>query len=244
MPAPIQPATARTLLPRLQRSPWHLLRVDRAPQFHAGLADALDGLFPGQFGFTTLPRGELRPELDGVFQTALGALRRGVLDGYYLFDAGKVVGFHTGAVRSAHNAYASDHHDDPLRDRITGLLGRRSASELDAVHQLGAYFVPIVQRRLTAGPAPAWNDAPRESARSTPPPVAPRPPPGPDPYATLGVARDALDEEVKAAFKKAIKLNHPDKVAHLSPELQKFAEQQVLRIKAAWEEISRARGLA
>jgi hypothetical protein len=208
-------------LPRLHRSPWHLLRVDRAPQFHAGLADALDGLFPGQFGFTTLPRGELRPELDGVFQTALGALRRGVLDGYYLFEAGKVVGFHTGAVRSAHTAYASDHHDDPLRDRITGLLGRRSASELDAVHQLGAY-----------------------SARSTPPPVAPRPPPGPDPYATLGVARDALDEEVKAAFKKAIKLNHPDKVAHLSPELQKFAEQQVLRIKAAWEEISRARGLA
>ena len=45
----------------------------------------------------------------------------------------------------------------------------------------------------------------------------------------------------EAAFREQMKLNHPDKVAHLSPALQKFAEAQVLKIKDAYERLARGR---
>jgi hypothetical protein len=39
-----------------------------------------------------------------------------------------------------------------------------------------------------------------------------------------------------------MKLNHPDKVAHLSPALQQFAQQQTLIAKHAYDTILGMRG--
>ena len=39
------------------------------------------------------------------------------------------------------------------------------------------------------------------------------------------------------AYRDQVKLNHPDKVAHLSPALQKFAEQQTVALTQAYQRI-------
>ena len=92
---------------------------------------------------------------------------------------------------------------------------------------------------------PAFGDVPPSDDRerwvyddahraNTPPPAAPPPPTIADPYVVLGVARTCTDKELKAAYREAIKANHPDRVAHLSPALQRFALEQTLLIQEAW----------
>ena len=39
-----------------------------------------------------------------------------------------------------------------------------------------------------------------------------------------------------------MKLNHPDKVAHMSQAIQDFAQSRVVAIKAAYDSIKRMRG--
>lgn len=58
-----------------------------------------------------------------------------------------------------------------------------------------------------------------------------------DPYVMLGITASATDDEVKSAYRNQIKLNHPDKVAHLSPALQAFAQAQTIAVKNAYEAI-------
>jgi len=102
---------------------------------------------------------------------------------------------------------------------------------------------------------PAFGDAPRADSRdrwvyddahradAPPPPSAAPPPPIADPYVVLGVARSCTVKELKAAYREAIKANHPDRVAHLSPALQRFALEQTLLIQEAWAVISTERNL-
>ncbi len=44
-------------------------------------------------------------------------------------------------------------------------------------------------------------------------------------------------KQVTVAYRDHVKLNHPDKVAHLSPALQKFAEQQTIALTQAYQRI-------
>ena len=62
-----------------------------------------------------------------------------------------------------------------------------------------------------------------------------------DPYAVLGVAPDAPMEEVKKAWRAAVKSSHPDLMVArgVPPEALKLAEDRVRAINAAWETISR-----
>lgn len=64
-----------------------------------------------------------------------------------------------------------------------------------------------------------------------------------DPYALLEVAASADDADVKKAFRTAIKLNHPDRVAHLSKAIQAFAHERTQLILAAWDRIKEERGI-
>ncbi len=66
-----------------------------------------------------------------------------------------------------------------------------------------------------------------------------------DPYAVMGLSRDASAEELRTTWKSLMRENHPDMLASrgLRPELVAKASDKVARINAAWDRIKRERGL-
>ena len=62
----------------------------------------------------------------------------------------------------------------------------------------------------------------------------------PDPYDVLGVDPDATITEARAAWKQAVRDSHPDRMLArgVPAEAVKLAEQRLIAINAAWEEIS------
>ncbi len=54
-------------------------------------------------------------------------------------------------------------------------------------------------------------------------------------YEILGIAPGASEEEIKKAYKDAVKKFHPDKVHHLGEEFRKIAEERVKDINRAYE---------
>jgi DnaJ like chaperone protein len=68
---------------------------------------------------------------------------------------------------------------------------------------------------------------------------------GEDPYAVLGLGRDASPEQLRATWKRLMRENHPDSLASqgVAPDLIARASDKVARINAAWDRIKRERGL-
>jgi DnaJ like chaperone protein len=66
-----------------------------------------------------------------------------------------------------------------------------------------------------------------------------------DPYAVLGVSPDASDKEVKDAYRRLVRENHPDLLTAkgMPPELVANANRTLAAINAAFETIKRARGM-
>ena len=62
-------------------------------------------------------------------------------------------------------------------------------------------------------------------------------------YKILELEKDATDEELRNAYRKKVKENHPDKVAHLGEEIQKAANEKLQKINAAYEKIKKERGI-
>ena len=62
----------------------------------------------------------------------------------------------------------------------------------------------------------------------------------PDPYDILGVDPDATLTEARAAWKQAVRDSHPDRMLArgVPAEAVKLAEQRLIAINAAWEELS------
>jgi DnaJ like chaperone protein len=95
----------------------------------------------------------------------------------------------------------------------------------------------------------AWNAGPRtgdwahagtwsqQGYRSAPPRNN-----GPDPYAVLGVARDADERTIKRAYRKLIGEYHPDRLGNMPEDLRRRAEARASEINAAWERIQAERG--
>ena len=73
----------------------------------------------------------------------------------------------------------------------------------------------------------------------------PQAPSGPDPYAVLGLTREATDAEIRAAWRRLMRENHPDSLAArgVPPEFVRRATEKVAGINAAWDRIKRERGL-
>ena len=62
-------------------------------------------------------------------------------------------------------------------------------------------------------------------------------------YAILGVPPSATDAEVRSAYRKMAMKHHPDKVAHLGPDIQRAATEKFRTINEAWQRIQRSRGI-
>ncbi|MBE0555039.1 MAG: molecular chaperone DjiA [Rhodobacteraceae bacterium] len=60
-----------------------------------------------------------------------------------------------------------------------------------------------------------------------------------DPYDLLGVAHDAPIEEIRAAWRQAVKENHPDAMIArgVPPEAARLAERRLIAINEAWDEL-------
>jgi len=67
-----------------------------------------------------------------------------------------------------------------------------------------------------------------------------------DPYTILGVSRASTDAEIKAAWKRAVRENHPDKLIAkgLPEEFVEIATEKVARINAAYDAIAKSRGIS
>ncbi|NII11889.1 co-chaperone DjlA [Oleiagrimonas sp. C23AA] len=66
---------------------------------------------------------------------------------------------------------------------------------------------------------------------------------GPDPYAVLGIERNADERAIKRAYRKQISEHHPDRLGDLPEDLRRRAEQRASEINAAYERIKAERGL-
>lgn len=64
-----------------------------------------------------------------------------------------------------------------------------------------------------------------------------------DPYEVLGIAHDAPLDEVRRAWRAAIKASHPDVMIArgVPPEAVKLAERRLIAINRAWDEIASRR---
>ena len=62
-----------------------------------------------------------------------------------------------------------------------------------------------------------------------------------DAYRTLGVQSNATLGEISKAYKEKMILSHPDKVSHLSEEIQEKAKELTLKLNDAYEFIKQNR---
>ena len=67
----------------------------------------------------------------------------------------------------------------------------------------------------------------------------------PDPYLLLGVPKGVSDDEVKAAYRKLVRENHPDRLTAegLPPEFVQIASDKLATINGAYDQIARQRGM-
>lgn len=65
---------------------------------------------------------------------------------------------------------------------------------------------------------------------------------GPDPYAVLGVQRDADERSIKRAYRKLISEHHPDRLGDLPEDMRKRAEARASEINAAYERVKAEKG--
>ncbi len=246
--SPVQRLTATTFPAAASAHLFFLVRVEAGlPRLHRGLRRFFHHQYPGLFGFGTLPLRETRRPgwWEHHFRTAVGPVR-GSRTGYFLFHEGDVVGHHSGAVRAdIHFTDAAATDDDRRRGqaelawikRVAFGAGPVSPVDLAAAVDLIVYFDGVVVDRQARSGFDADGNQVASGARAggvTPQPVA-IPGASRDPFQVLKIPFEATQDEIRAAYKLQMKLNHPDKVSHMSEEIQAYAHAQVKVIRAAYE---------
>lgn len=62
-------------------------------------------------------------------------------------------------------------------------------------------------------------------------------------YAVLGITASATDEEIKKAYRKMARENHPDKVGYMGEDIRKSAEEKFMAINNAYERVKKQRNI-
>ncbi|MFT5513605.1 MAG: DnaJ like chaperone protein, partial [Bacteroidia bacterium] len=62
-------------------------------------------------------------------------------------------------------------------------------------------------------------------------------------YTILEIESSATDEEVKKAYRKLARKYHPDRVANLGPAQVQSAEEHFKKMKSAYEQVKKTRGM-
>jgi DnaJ like chaperone protein len=124
-----------------------------------------------------------------------------------------------------------------LEDVLTALFAIARADR--PLTQSETSFLQTVCVRFRLGQA-AWD-----RARGAEPRMASPAEPVADSYAVLGVTRAASDAELRAAWVRLMRENHPDSLASRGVPAAFIAQasDKVARINAAWDRIKRERGL-
>lgn len=166
------------------------------------------------------------------------------------FNAGKQPGYDLDAAmaRLRHWAGGRRDHAITILDVVveTVLAEGAGESKMQILRRLAA-ALRISEMELMAllamkgyawtPPGGGWGGA--QGGRYMPPRRAPS---GPDPYAVLGIQRDADDRAIKRAYRKLISEHHPDRMGDLPEDLRKRAEERASEINAAYERIKAERG--
>lgn len=123
------------------------------------------------------------------------------------------------------------------------MLEELLAALLMVAHADGHYH--DAERRYIASVAQIFGFSPAELHRIETTFISGGAAPGSDPYEILGVARSASDQDVKSAYRKLLRENHPDTLMSqgLPEDFIEVANKKMAEINAAYDRIKKERGL-
>jgi DnaJ like chaperone protein len=163
------------------------------------------------------------------------------------FTAGKQAGFDASLAITDLKAWCHGRRDlafivlDLLLDLVYA-EGALAQAKLALVRKL-CWALGVSDHELAALSAMKGYAAAAPGGRgpgSRPPPSRPS---DVDPYAVLGIDRQAGERDIKRAYRKLMSQHHPDKLGNVPDELKRRAEERAREINAAYERIKSERGL-
>lgn len=161
-----------------------------------------------------------------------------------LFTQGKTKGFDLQATLSEFKSYCRD-----PQTRLFFLQIQIKAAHADGLHPAELRILEYIAQTLQLGPINFQSEAGVGAGQShryrQPPPGGVTGPSLKDAYRLLDVDESATDAMVKRAYRRKMSANHPDRLIAkgVPEEMIKLATEKTQAIKAAYEQICRARGL-
>ncbi len=168
------------------------------------------------------------------------------------FNQGKQTGFDMDAAVARLRKWTSGYRDLawPMLDVLVDTVlaeGTPSPNKLQLLKQV-AQALGISELELMAMLAMKGAAAARPGAGGWQPGAgqqrgAPRPDAFSDPYAVLGLTRQADNATIKRTYRKLMSEHHPDRLGDLPEDLRQRAEQRASAINAAYDQIKQQRGI-
>jgi DnaJ like chaperone protein len=163
------------------------------------------------------------------------------------FNEGKQAGFAVNAAIYELKRWSQGRRDHAyiLIDLVLDVLGSDGVpepGELGLLRKL-AWSLGVHEREwiaIAAMKGHAWAAGPADERHAPPPRGSTAA--APDPYAVLGVPREAGEREIKRAYRKLMSEHHPDKLGDVPAALRQHAEERAREINAAYERVKAARG--
>lgn len=111
---------------------------------------------------------------------------------------------------------------------VLGILGR-----LDDLLVIGFVAWKMATQLRRPSPSGAHGGSTAQADPSAAEPLSP--------FAVFDLSSDASLNEIEDRYRELATLYHPDKVAHLGPDLQKTAHEKMVQIQDAYRKLKQAR---